>query len=383
MTLIEKLVKEIASIAPVDLEKVRIHTKTVTYNVLALCNMIEKGMIRISPELQRAYVWDDVRASLFIESLIYRLPIPPIILASFENALYVVDGVQRLTTIRRFINDELRLVGVSPKLRNKRYKTLDRKERMAFENAELPVIIFEVEGPPELKMLTYVEAFRRINLGAKPMSLMHVLFCTIPTPNNLLIKDVARSEEFRKLFEPSEAEVRDCRDLYVSLALHMAFLRKEPLNLIGSFRQRYIRDIVDTLFRPDLIEPLQDASRGVKASIRLALNLGLDKTVFIASTYTGAPPKRMLVNPVLAQVILLALYEVADKKTSGQELVLEFPVEKKGEFKKMLIDSIRKIKIDGKDFKTYWTEIVKNGRVELLRKFYEEVKKVLTLLKAS
>ncbi len=380
MTTLEKLLKEMASLVMPNVEKTKIYAKYTTYTTKVLIDLLERGTIRISSELQRSYVWDDVRASQFIESIILGLPIPPIMLAKVGDTLYVVDGVQRLTTIQRFVKNQLRLVGVSPTLKNKRYETLTRAEKNKFDTHEIPIIIVEVEGDRESALLTYVEIFRRINLGAKPMTFTQVLFCSVPTTTIMLVKDVARSEPFRRLFQPSEVEEREMRHYYVSLCLHLAFLRGEPLNLIGSFKQRYIRDLVTFLFRSDIVDKAVDASNRLMATIELAVDLGFEKKMFSPSLYAGTTPKKLVVNPILAQAILLALYENAEKKMVDGRLKLELEVDDKEEFKKGLIDIIRSQNIDGKPFKTYWSEIVKNGRVETLRKFYDLVREAVKTL---
>lgn len=52
------------------------------------------------PEYQREFVWDDVRQSRFIESLMIGLPIPYIFLAETDKGRYeIVDGSQRIRTL--------------------------------------------------------------------------------------------------------------------------------------------------------------------------------------------------------------------------------------------------------------------------------------------
>ncbi|NPA69507.1 MAG: DUF262 domain-containing protein [Crenarchaeota archaeon] len=380
MTVLEKLVKELATLLTVDLKDYKVWTNTASYTVQALLDNLQNDVIRISPELQRSYVWDDVTASRFIESVIYGLPIPPIILASYEGALYVLDGVQRLTTLRRFYNDELRLVGVSQEeIAGKRFKTLPSSLKKRFVTATIPVIIVSVNAPREVAGQIYLEIFRRLNLGAKRMTFTQVLFCSIPTAAIAVVKQVANSEVFRRVFEPSEQELRDMRHYYISLCLHLAFNYGEPLNMIGSFKQRYIRNLINFIFNPDT-EQIEKVKTRVEATLDLADRLGFRKEMFSPSTYVEASrARKKIANPVLAQVIMLALYEVAEKKEKNGRLVLELKVENPEELKRTLIETLKTVKIDGKDFRTLWTEIVKSGRVENLRKLYEKVRDILKL----
>lgn len=75
------------------------------------------GVIVTAPPFQRRTAWTDERQSLFIESLMLGLPVPPLVLAeSMRNAgqFYVLDGKQRLTALKRFFTDSspLRLRGL-------------------------------------------------------------------------------------------------------------------------------------------------------------------------------------------------------------------------------------------------------------------------------
>lgn len=76
------------------------------------------GVLVTAPPFQRRTAWTEERQSLFIESLMLGLPIPPLVLAeSQRNAgqFYVLDGKQRLTALKRFVSDgddALRLSGL-------------------------------------------------------------------------------------------------------------------------------------------------------------------------------------------------------------------------------------------------------------------------------
>lgn len=66
------------------------------FNMQTLCSLIDKGRIVI-PKFQRHYVWDRLRASKFIESLILNLPVPQVFLYEASGSEYqIIDGQQRL-----------------------------------------------------------------------------------------------------------------------------------------------------------------------------------------------------------------------------------------------------------------------------------------------
>ena len=73
------------------------------FNVLTLFSFIEAGAVRI-PGFQRNFVWDKIRASKLIESLILGIPVPQIFLyEQSKNLFLVIDGQQRLMSIYYFL----------------------------------------------------------------------------------------------------------------------------------------------------------------------------------------------------------------------------------------------------------------------------------------
>lgn len=125
----------------------------------------------LNPEFQRKYKWDqdgDERASRFIESCLMRIPLPACYFAENEqNNHSVIDGVQRITTIKRFFNDEFSLEGLTvyPELNGKRFSELgDLKGEL--ESTTIRCIILRKENPKELVH----EIFARLNQGAVKLS---------------------------------------------------------------------------------------------------------------------------------------------------------------------------------------------------------------------
>jgi uncharacterized protein with ParB-like and HNH nuclease domain len=73
------------------------------FNVLTLYSFIESGAVKI-PGFQRNFVWDRIRASKLIESLIIGIPVPQLFLyEQARNKFLVIDGQQRLMTVYYFI----------------------------------------------------------------------------------------------------------------------------------------------------------------------------------------------------------------------------------------------------------------------------------------
>jgi len=132
------------------------------------------------PEYQRdSSQWDVPKKSLFIESLINNLTIPPLIAYPETDAgrerWQIVDGQQRLTTIREFIHDGFALAGeseveyadnVGPLVQGKKFSQLPTAIRKQIERYVLNFILL----PKDLSLQMRLEIFRRINEGGVPLS---------------------------------------------------------------------------------------------------------------------------------------------------------------------------------------------------------------------
>lgn len=100
------------SMSKVLLDQVAKHRKeikheVITYGLSELINMQQSGEIKIRPEYQRLFRWNRDQQSLFIESIILEIPIPPIFFYENEDGKWeLLDGLQRLSTVIKFMGQE-------------------------------------------------------------------------------------------------------------------------------------------------------------------------------------------------------------------------------------------------------------------------------------
>ncbi|MDV7195777.1 DUF262 domain-containing protein [Mycolicibacterium fortuitum] len=66
--------------------------------------------INYKPYFQRNYVWDDSKATYFIESVLIGTEIPPLVLFNNHHTNEVIDGRQRYETIERFLQNKIMLM---------------------------------------------------------------------------------------------------------------------------------------------------------------------------------------------------------------------------------------------------------------------------------
>jgi Protein of unknown function DUF262 len=76
-------------------------------------SMMKSEDIILDPDYQRNYIWDNKKSSLLVESILLNVPIPIIYVSEEEDSTWsVVDGLQRLNSLRRFFENEFKLTGL-------------------------------------------------------------------------------------------------------------------------------------------------------------------------------------------------------------------------------------------------------------------------------
>src|SRR5437879_584410 len=90
-----------------------LRTQAYDMSISDIVTKINDGDIVLDPDYQRNYVWDDKRASLLVESILLNVPIPVIYVAEDDDGKWdVVDGLQRLNSLKRFFGNEFKLKGL-------------------------------------------------------------------------------------------------------------------------------------------------------------------------------------------------------------------------------------------------------------------------------
>lgn len=135
------------------------------------------GKINYKPYFQRNYVWDEEKATYFIESILLGTEVPPLVLFQTKDKNEVIDGRQRYETIKRFLEDKLILKAKGlhslKTLSGKRYSQLDEDTRELFEETRIRILQFNVVDEPKLEdekeEKIKKEIFRRYNSGITPL----------------------------------------------------------------------------------------------------------------------------------------------------------------------------------------------------------------------
>ncbi|CAO3458077.1 DUF262 domain-containing protein [Azospirillum largimobile] len=152
----------------------------------------------LDPDFQRKYKWDKdgwVRASKFIESCLMRIPLPSCYFAETDGGAHlVIDGVQRITTVLRFFNDEFALEEMTafPDLEGKKFSQLG-SYKSDLESTTIRCIILRRENPDEL----ITEIFARLNQGAVTLSDQEIRHALYSGNFDKMLQSLAKNEIIR------------------------------------------------------------------------------------------------------------------------------------------------------------------------------------------
>lgn len=165
---------EILNIPP---EKRRLSTETYDFTVSTINEYIKSEHIVI-PKFQRGYVWNRAQASRLIESLIIQCPIPVIFLSqNSDETLAVIDGNQRLNSMKLFLEDDFQLKGLTayPELEGFYFSELDPRFQRHIINRTIRCIVILKDTHPQIKF----DVFERLNTGSvklNPQELRHGIY---------------------------------------------------------------------------------------------------------------------------------------------------------------------------------------------------------------
>lgn len=201
---------EIEEFRPYDTEKISIDTKGMLLE--ACLRRMEQGTIILSPDFQRNEVWTIEKRSKLIESILLKIPIPMFYVSSDEKGTYsVVDGLQRLSTIRDFVlgNSYLKSPEKDMSLKGNGFHLeklefwgdkfngytfnqlpIDMQNRIL--ETEFTFTIINPGTPEEVKR----NIFKRINTGGEPLTSQEIRNALYAGQSTEFLKRLASQSEF-------------------------------------------------------------------------------------------------------------------------------------------------------------------------------------------
>lgn len=229
---------------------------SITWGAKQIASMVKNKRIVFENIVQRSYVWEKARKSLFIHSLAMGVPIPATYAKKFDdgsgkrnsNVYDMLDGKQRFSTVAEFINNELVLSELplvtfyneltdeqeTEDISNKTFKELSEGLQEKIKNARISVVYFDNLTKEEER-----ELFKRLNNG-KPLS----------TKSRVL----ASCRDIEELLDISSHE------LFAEMLTEKALDNKNQVSIVMKIWCMMNQDIADVSFESKNFNPLMETT---------------------------------------------------------------------------------------------------------------------------
>jgi hypothetical protein len=180
---------------PLDSVFVRREDRTVAEVV----KRINNNRYVLDPDFQRMFVWPPAKQSKLIESCLMRIPLPVFYVAEAKDGrIVVVDGLQRLTTLQRYLGNQFSLdMGTISNdtphpLDSKKFKDLPVTLQERIEDTQLIFYILDPKAPERARL----DIFDRVNSGV-PLSRQQMRNSLYNGLATQWLRQAAESEKFR------------------------------------------------------------------------------------------------------------------------------------------------------------------------------------------
>lgn len=295
-----------------------------------------KKWLNIRPEYQRRLVWDNVKKSRLIESLIMNVPVPPVFLYEEDLSSYeVMDGQQRLNAILEFYSNRLKLSGLEEwdSLNGRTYADLPPRLQKGLDRRRISATVLMAESPlakEKVRVLRRV-VFERLNTGGQSLNPQELRNCLYAGGFNDLIVELVKDRLFNDLWDipPYEDNVTGST-ISVELAANTLFKRMGDCEIVLRFfafiENRYIKGSIQSILDKCMERNIDDWSEE-KSDIyrdRFLTRLDLAAQIFGKSAFEIVTKRKTSIpgitknsdkhSPPLYDAIMIALDRLYDRK---------------------------------------------------------------------
>ncbi|WP_417505716.1 DUF262 domain-containing protein [Marinomonas gallaica] len=223
--------------------------------------------LKLDPDFQRKYKWDKDgwgRSSKFIESCLMRIPLPSCYFAEDEDGTHmVIDGLQRLTTINRFFNNEFALEGLTTfkELEGKKFSELGSYQT-DLETTTIRCIVLRKDNPKSLIR----EIFSRLNQGAVELSDQEIRHAIYPGELDQLLAELGADDEIKRFgLAENSGSVRDGLEPEEQVLRYFAFSDDKALSNFDSNLKSFLDNYMEKNSSLDADEVIEHRERFLKA----------------------------------------------------------------------------------------------------------------------
>jgi hypothetical protein len=298
----------------------QIHIQVEQKSLDSLIARLKNDEIDMNTDFQRhADLWDPGKMSRLIESILIRFPLPAFYFdATDDNRWLIVDGLQRLSSIRRFVpmteggQGELALTGLEflKDLKGKRYADIGRTYQRRIAEQQVTLYLIRPGTPMSVKY----SVFRRINTGGLTLNYQEIRHAMAKPRERAFLNRLAADEFLIKTMGDQSK-----RMLAQELVLRFAsFLQMDYANSKRNIA-RFLDDGLEMLTKMSEAE-LQRLESRFRIAMRASWDLfGAD--AFQKRTREESPRQRK--NAALFEVWSVTLARLAERDPGAFALLLQ------------------------------------------------------------
>lgn len=173
-----------------------------TVNLGSLIDQLENDEIDLQPDFQRVTdVWDNVKKSRLIESILLGLPLPSFYFSEdpVSQKLSIIDGLQRICAIRDFVLEKenplkLKELQFLKNFEGFTFSQLARPEVKRIKSLKITMNTLRKGTPLDVKYII----FQRVNTAGVPLTPQEMRHALNQGPAAIFIKELADMESFKK-----------------------------------------------------------------------------------------------------------------------------------------------------------------------------------------
>ncbi len=259
-------------------EKRYLNTMSYDYSVQYLYDLMKKGKIILEVPFQRKQIWKSDKASSLIESIIMNVPIPPLYFAEEDSGNWLVlDGLQRLSSIRNFYDNEFHLskLEVLSELNKRKYKDLPPKSKSLLDDGMLRVNVIKKDSHRDIKY----DIFMRLNRGAVTLNYQELRNCMYRGNLNDAAKELCEeNSDFLKILKQKKPHQR-----YLDVEFVIRYFAISDNIAVNSEGDVYLKDYKGKLvqFLNEYMDEHKDCTNEEKQSYKNRFNSTIEKVVTV------------------------------------------------------------------------------------------------------
>ncbi len=292
-------------------------TKDISINnrVIALSSLVDRlkyDEIDLNPEFQRnADLWDKSKMSRLIESILLKLPLPIFYFdVSNPDKWIVVDGLQRLSSIKKFmVDNEKRLklhdLEFLHELDGKSYDNLERGFKRILDETQINTYQIEAQTPKKVRY----SIFHRINTGGLVLNAQEIRQALNQGGKGVqFLKDIAEDEVFKSIVNLRSNRMSDRELVLRFVAFKLPTYQGFTFNNMGEF----LDDSMDKLDKINDKFLLENLKQEFLETLEFSEKVLGEGHRFSRSIADGGKTKSL--NRSLYDVITVCLSNIEDKK---------------------------------------------------------------------